>query len=91
MICLNSKREKGLWTWVGLNFPLVSTKREEGLWTWVGLNFPLVSTKVLRLALVVRILLQFQSRDILGLALVEGVLQGMGAILDIREKDTRRL
>ena len=47
MICLNSKREKGLWTWVGLNFPLVSTKREEGLWTWVGLNFPLVSTKAL--------------------------------------------
>ena len=26
MSCLNSKREKGLCTWVGLNFPLVSTK-----------------------------------------------------------------
>ena len=72
MSCLNSKREKGLWTWVGLNFPLVSTK------------------DVLRLALVVRILLQFQSRDILGLALVEGVLQGMGEILDIREKEHQK-
>ena len=67
--CLNSKREKGLRTWVGLNFPLISTK------------------DVLRLALVVGILLQFQSRDILGLALVEGVHQGMGAILDIRGKE----
>ena len=26
MICLSSKREKGLWTWVGPNFPPVSTK-----------------------------------------------------------------
>ena len=69
MSCLNSKRDKGLWTWVGLNFPLVSTK------------------DVLRLALVVGILLQFQSRGILGLALVEGVLQGMGGVLDIREKE----
>ena len=54
MSCLNSKREKGLWTWVGLNFPLVSTK------------------------------------DVLRLALVEGVHQGMGAILDIREKEHQK-
>ena len=26
MICLSSKREKGLWTWVGLSYPPVSTK-----------------------------------------------------------------
>ena len=26
MICLSSKREKGLWTWVGPNSPPVSTK-----------------------------------------------------------------
>ena len=30
MICLSSKREKGLWTWVGLNSPPVSTKGHTG-------------------------------------------------------------
>ena len=35
-------------------------------------------------------ILRFQSRDILELALVEGVHQGMGAILDIREKEHQK-
>ena len=30
MICLSSKREKGLWTWVGPNSPPVSTKGHTG-------------------------------------------------------------
>jgi len=35
----------------------------------------------------IQILLQFQLRDILELAFVEGVLPDMGAYLDIRKED----
>jgi len=51
LICLNSKREKGLWTWVGLNFPLVSTKVLR-LALVVGILFQFQSRDILGLALV---------------------------------------